>query len=215
MDHEGASQALEQLARQVDRRAVAAAGHVELAGMRLRVAHEVGHRGDAGGLRLCRVEHQHIGHAGDQRDRHEVLDRVVGQLRVQRLVDAVRADRAHQQGVAVRCRLGHFGGAEVAAGAGLVVDDEGLAEGALQLRRQRAGQQVGGAAGRERHDDAHRLARPGGLRPRRSGQRQSGDKQGAAANGHGGVLEASTMKHRVCPRGKIPAMRSAPVFASA
>ncbi|MFI4930485.1 MAG: hypothetical protein ACHP83_09610 [Burkholderiales bacterium] len=63
---------------------------------------------------------------------------------------------AHQQRVAVGLRLGGFGGAERAAGARLVVDDDGLAERHSELRCDRARQDVSAAAGRERHDEAHR-----------------------------------------------------------
>ena len=96
---------------------------------------------------LRRVHHQHVRHAGDERDRHEVLDRVVRHLRIERRVDRLRADRSHQQRVAVGRRLGDEVGAEVAAGAGLVLDDEGLAEGLAELGRERARQDVGRAAG--------------------------------------------------------------------
>ena len=118
------------------------------------------------GGRLRRVHHQHVRNAGDERDRHEVLDRVVRHLRIERRIDRLRADRSHQQRVAVGRRLGDEVGAEVAAGAGLVLDDEGLAERLAELRREGAREDVGRPAGRERHDDADRLVRPRALRAR-------------------------------------------------
>ncbi len=115
------------------------------------------------------------------------LLRVVGHLAVQRLVDAVRAHGAHQQRVAVRRRLGHDVGADVAAGAGAVLHDELLAEGLGQFGRQRARQDVGGAAGGEGHHDAHRLGGPGALRLRRyrKGQREGGQGHGGQSRGAG------------------------------
>ena len=52
------------------------------------------------------VDDQHVRYPRDERDRHEVLDRVVGQVRVQRRVDRVGADRATHDRVAVGRRLG-------------------------------------------------------------------------------------------------------------
>jgi hypothetical protein len=60
--------------------------------------------------------------------------------------------RADEQGVAVGPGLGHVVGAEGRAGAGLALDDDRLAEALLQLVGERAGEHVGGAAGREGHD---------------------------------------------------------------
>jgi hypothetical protein len=62
--------------------------------------------------------------------------------------------------VAVRRGSLDDAGADGAGGTGLVVDNEALAELLLQLRRQRTGQRVGGAAWRERHDDGDRLVGP-------------------------------------------------------
>ena len=59
----------------------------------------------------------------DQGDRREVPDRIVRQLLVQRRVDGVRADGAHQQRVAVRRGLRNHVGADGAAGTAAVVDD--------------------------------------------------------------------------------------------
>ena len=52
-----------------------------------------------------------------------------------------------------------------------IEEQQGQPQRALQFGRQRAGQDVGGAAGGERHDDAHRLARPG-LRAHAGGRGQ-------------------------------------------
>jgi hypothetical protein len=49
---------------------------------------------------------------------------------------------------------------DVAAGAGPVVDDDRLPPHLLQLRTERTGDDVGGAARREGHDDPDGLRRP-------------------------------------------------------
>jgi len=64
----------------------------------------------------------------------------------------VRADRAAEQRVAVRRGARGLLEPTLAAGAALVVDDDGLAQHGAELLRDQARQHVGGAAGRERHD---------------------------------------------------------------
>ena len=153
----GAGQVLELRADQVLRRAVAVGAVVQLAGLRLGQRHQLGHVLG----RRAGVDHQHVGHQRDRGDRREVLLEVVGQLLVDAGGDGV-VHRAHQQRVAVGLGLGHVVGAQRGAGAGLALDDHGLAEALRQLLGQRARQHVGGAAGREGHDQADRLgwARP-------------------------------------------------------
>ena len=101
--------------------------------------------------------HQHVRHPRDAGDRREVADRVVRHLGVQPRVDGVRGDRAHHDRRAVGRGLGGDVGAEVAAGAGPVVDEDD-AEAVLDLLGQRAGDDVERAAGRIGHDEAERLA---------------------------------------------------------
>ena len=186
MQHEGAGHALEQLAGQMDRRAVAAGGHVHLAGVGLGHADEILHVVNALGLGLVGVHHHHVGHGGHQGDGHKVLDGVVGQLGVQRAVDAVGAHGAHQQRVAVAGRLGHHLGTHVAARARAVVHDELLPERLGQLGRHGAGQDVGGATGRKGHHDAYGLGGPRPLGARHGGQqrRRAGQRNGAGGQGH-------------------------------
>ena len=111
----------------------------------------------------------------DQRDRREVLQRVVGHIfhgvRNDRHVAALPAG----EGVAIRRRLRGQRQADRAAGAGPVVDDELLAEALAHLLAQQAGKRVAGIAGQLGNDDAYR---PGGiiLRQRRA-RRASADKQ--------------------------------------
>jgi hypothetical protein len=78
--------------------------------------------------RQRRVHHQYVGHLGDLHDRHQVGQRVVAELWVQRRVHGDRADRVHNERVAVGGRPHYDLGAEVAASAGFVVDDELLFE---------------------------------------------------------------------------------------
>ena len=104
---------LQHLHRQVRGRAVAGRRVVELARLALRERDEFGQR-----LRRdLRIDHQQVRRDRDQRDRREVLDRIVGQLRVGARRDGVRARRADGQRVAVRRRLGRGVGADGAAGA--------------------------------------------------------------------------------------------------
>ena len=128
---------------------------VQLAGLGLGERHQLGDafRRDAG------IEHQHIGRGADHRDRLEVVDRVVGQLGAERRRHAMRARGDQADRVAVRRGLGDDIDAEIAAGAGAVLDDELLAELGREFLRHQAADDVGGGAGRERHHDAHRLVR--------------------------------------------------------
>ena len=163
MRHADTSHRLEQLAGQVDGGAAAARGHVELAGMAARILDEVWHAVDAQLSGPLGVHDHHIGYAGHQGDRYKVFLRVVGQLGIQRLVDAVCAYRTHQQGVAVAWRFGDLLGADIAGSTSPVFHHKGLSKGPGQLRRNRPGQDVGGAAWRKRHHDLHRAARPAAL----------------------------------------------------
>ena len=72
------------------------------------------------------------------------------------------ARRAHHESVAIGLGLGDVVGGDVAAGAGLVLDDELLAEFLRQLGGDDPRQNVGGAAGREGHDEFDWPCRPFG-----------------------------------------------------
>jgi hypothetical protein len=90
---------------------------------------------------------------------------------------------ADDEGVAVGLGLGDRVGRDIAAGAGLVLDDELLTEFFRQFCRDHPRQDVGGAAGRERHHEFHRPGRPvRGERPmlRKCGKRGTADQDGAA-----------------------------------
>jgi hypothetical protein len=84
----------------------------------------------------------------------------------------VGADRAHAQRVAVGLGAGELADPEVAAGAGLVLDQEALAQCHVQPLGDQARERVGVAARGEGDDDHHRLVRVAGgsvlgQRPRR------------------------------------------------
>jgi hypothetical protein len=145
--------------------------------------------GDVAGLRLAQrhellqVLHGHVVvHRDDERHRAQVRHGREGRVLVvrQRLLQVlerrVGAVGPDEDRVAVRCGLGHVGRAQHSVGAGLVVDDDRLAERLGHVVGERAGDLVGGAAGREGHDELDRLRRI----LREAGYRQCG------GNGEGG-----------------------------
>ena len=136
------------------RGAVARRSHVHLAGIGLRIGDELGDR-----LRLHVLgDRHHIRHAIECRDRRDVANEVELQIGVKRGVDVVRGiDQQHR--VAVRFRIDHRLGGDVVAGAGLVFDDELLAEPLRQPLADQARDDVGGAAGRIADHPAHRPRR--------------------------------------------------------
>jgi hypothetical protein len=88
---------VEQLPGKMHGRPCARGAVVELAGIRLGERDQLFHR-----VRLhLRMRHQRIGALPDQPDRREIALRVIVQLRVETVVNRVRADRAHHDGVAV------------------------------------------------------------------------------------------------------------------
>ena len=113
-----------------------------------------------------------MGRGTGQRDRREVALAVVGHLPEQALVHRERTERADGERVAVRRRLRHHFVAEHRAGTRTVLDDHRLAEGLGEPLAEQATDEIRTAAGAERHDDAHRPARPGlGRRLRLGGGR--------------------------------------------
>ncbi|MNL16672.1 hypothetical protein D3C87_1377240 [compost metagenome] len=169
MQHGHAGLVAEQLAGQMQAAADAGAGVAE---RRFRLIRLPGQRDQLRhGARLDRrVHRQHVGRAGQQRDGPEIARDVVGQCGEQRGVDGQVAGRHHQPGAAIARRAAHGVDADIAVGAGLVVDDHrralalGRLRQLLEALRQRAGELVSRAAGRERHHDPHRVTGRGGLR---------------------------------------------------
>ena len=128
------------------------------------------------------------GDAREKGDGREVARDVVGHGGIEAGVHRQRAGRADAERVPVRRRLGDGVHADVAAGAGAVVDDQRLAEPGLHAGREDAADDVAAAARREGDDEADRAAGEGGLgaragRPRgrrRGGRGRSGGARGAA-----------------------------------
>jgi hypothetical protein len=67
--------------------------------------------------------------------------------------NAVRGDRVQQQGVAVGFGLGDASGCDGTSGAALIVDDDWLPNCVRELRADGPCDEIGGAAGRDRHDE--------------------------------------------------------------
>src|SRR5258705_126328 len=100
------------------------------------------------------MDHEYGGYRRERRDEREVLERVVGQLRIERNVDRHRARVAEHQRVTVGRGARHLLGGDHAARAGNVLDHERLAEGVAELGREHPRQHVGIAARRRRGDQA-------------------------------------------------------------
>jgi hypothetical protein len=98
------------------------------------------------------MHREHIGALCEPHHRREILDRVVGHLLVEVRADDVRG-RDHHERVAVGRCLRDFGGADGRSGAGLVLDDDGLADRGRELLLQDARRDVGESAGAEGDDD--------------------------------------------------------------
>jgi hypothetical protein len=102
--------------------------------------------------------HREHGRAdGDQADRREIL------LHLERQAGEERGNGdgriRHQQGMAVRIRLGDDLCAEIACGAGPIVDDEGAAQVVGELLRDGARRDIGRAAGRKSDHNTDRARR--------------------------------------------------------
>ncbi|KAG0920097.1 hypothetical protein G6F32_015771 [Rhizopus arrhizus] len=114
------------------------------------------------------VDYQRGGDDGKARDRLEVAGRIAGRL-VEPMVDGLRAVGAIGQRIAVRLGPRSDGRADIAARAGAVFDDEGLAQRFGQVLGQIAAGHVGALPGLVGDDDPHRFGRifvrrRGGLR---------------------------------------------------
>jgi hypothetical protein len=121
------------------------------AGVGLQVLHELG---KVVGRHQLGVDHDHAGRLDDLGHADEVVDGVIGQLLEHGGVHAMGGQRGNAEGHAVGGTC-HFGHADGAAGAGLVLDHHRLA--AQQLGQHVlhvARDHVGGATSRERNDDA-------------------------------------------------------------
>ena len=132
---------------------------------------QLGQRGDGHG----RMDDEGGGHRADIGQVIEAGQRVVAVAGHQRGRDRQRRRVRHEQRVAVGGRLRHQRGADGRAGAGLVLDDHGLAQPLGQRGRDQPRGDVAGAAGREGDDQSQRACGPGGVaaRPMRGRARGS------------------------------------------
>ena len=156
---------LQELAREMRRRAGPRRGKGQLPGLRLGGVEHLLQRL----VRRARVDGEHERVAAEQDHGLERLDRIVRHVGIDARIDRVRADRASQDRVAIGLRLGDEIGADVAACAGLVLDHDGLPERCRELLAEQARERIGVAADGERNDVHDRLGRPRGLRLRRTG----------------------------------------------
>jgi hypothetical protein len=176
---------LEELAGELRRRAGACRGVRQLARVGL------GHRDELlGVLDLeARARDQVHLRAADAHHRRQVARGQDGGLE-QRGIGRLHRGRRDHHRVAVGRGLDDLAGGDVATGAGLVVDDHGLAQRFGQALRDQAGHHVGGAAGGEADDDAHALVGPGRLSERSAAsaeqaERRDGGNQRATQRGVG------------------------------
>ncbi|MCY1531947.1 hypothetical protein D9M68_671870 [compost metagenome] len=175
MDHVGLGDVLEQLAIQVRDAALAGGSVAVLARVGLQQRDELLQRLG----RHLRIYRQHVGHVDQVGDRCEILERVVRILGVGGRVGRHGADRGDAEGVAIRRGLGQRIGADRAAAAAAVFHHHRLAQLAAQAVGDRARDDVGGAAGRERDDQADRLGGVG----LRLGNAGTGQADGCDAGG--------------------------------
>jgi len=99
--------------------------------------HEVAHGLDA----QLRLDRENVGRCGDLRDGNEILERIVGQAVVEAGIHRIDAG-GDQKRISVglgACRAAH---ADIAAGAALVLHNEGAAERLLQRSRQQTGNNI-------------------------------------------------------------------------
>ena len=148
-----ARQMLEQFAGEMRRRADAGRGEVEPSRFGLGEIDQVLH----GPHREHWVNGENLRRGTDHADRSEVLDRVVWQLLLQDRIDRESRRARKKQRVAIgRGSRADFG-ADDAAGAGAVVDDDLLAELLAQFCCKHAAEDVVAAARWKRDDHPHRL----------------------------------------------------------
>jgi hypothetical protein len=103
----------------------------------------------------ARMNTERIGRAAQHHDMGEVLDRVVAEILRHDRHGQVRGRVGDEQRIAVGLGLRHIGGADAAAGAGLVLDYEGLPEHGLEMIGDQPRRGIARPAGSGRHHDPH------------------------------------------------------------
>ena len=159
MGHRDVERGFEQLAHEVMEGAGAARTVAQR--LRLRELDEIGDGVD----RQRRVDHEHEGHVANERDENEILSRIIGQLLVERRIHRHGPAGRHHDGVAIGRALRDLDRGCHRAGAGAVLDHERLAEAVGELLADQSPEDVGAAAGGERHDEIDLMA--GIIRSRR------------------------------------------------
>ena len=139
--------------------AIAGGGIVVLAGMGLDLVNEL--------LEVLDVDHigidgQHIGHVHQRSDGHEVGLHVERQFLVERGIAAMGGGGAEVDGVAIGLGTGHELAADIAGGAALVVNDDGLAQNLAQGLLRHAADHIHTRSGVKAHDHGDGLVRIAG-----------------------------------------------------
>ena len=154
----------------------------DLAGLRPRELDQVADRA----RREFRVGYEDVWGGGQQRDRREIADRIVGQVVIQADVGRVVWPR-EQQRVAIGLAFRDERRADVRCRARTVFDDDLFTPFLAHLLRDEPPDNVCAAACRERHDHANGLCGIAVCRESRAGQ----------GNEHcGGVPQDRTVAHR-------------------
>src|SRR6266849_159497 len=179
------------LVRHVDRGEISALAK-HLAGEVVRRAAPARAVGEAPGIFLrkldqlsCRIRTQRrlrdqdVGRGHRERDRRKVAQRLIAQVLEQGRVDREHADRAHQDGVAVRFGLGDEFGGDGAVGAGPVLDHGRLAKEFLEHGADRAADDIRRPAGDEGDHDPDRL---GGIALSQRRGRRARERERAGCN---------------------------------
>ena len=175
----------EQFGRQVVRAARARRGVVHATGLLFGPGQELGQVLG----RHIRIDHQDHREARHQADRREVFFDVVAELGIQRRVGRHGGGVAGQHDIAVGPGLSGIVGTNVGGRAGLVVDDDRLAQRPAHGQRQNARHHVRAAACRVGNDPFDGFFRIRGGRCQRQGKGGSADP---AAQGAGVVHENSS-----------------------
>jgi hypothetical protein len=179
MHHLDARHALEQLGGEMRGAADSGGAVAERVGIGLGM-------GDEFRQRLCRhgiVHHQGVRAYRDIDDRSQILRHVIGR----RLVDGDcerEAARRVEERVAVSRGADHRLGPDDAGGSGAVLDHELLPPALAELLRQQTRHHIDAAAGRHRHDDAHRPVRIVGARHGDVARIHQQREQGAERSSH-------------------------------
>ena len=144
---------IEQCARQVLRAAIAGRPKMDGLGLAFGQSDQLTR---VVGLDLW-VDHQDVGRLHQFGNRGKGLDRIVGQLAIDRLAQHVGGG-GHQQGVAIRGRFRHMVSPDGGACPLTVLHHHLLPQTGGQTDRGQSSHDVGEPAGSGRHDDADRTA---------------------------------------------------------